>query len=200
MITFENVIGVCWLIFFVYWFVSARGAKPTKERKLDINYIRFYIIPIIVIVVFILRRFNFVSTCEILWAGCYIGTLGQQVLSPIVGSIATILTISGLVIAILARRTLGDNWSANVELKENHKLVTKGIYGVVRHPIYLGMFMMTVGAVLVFQSITVFSIFGVVMIVFIIRMKKEEELITKAFPDEYPAYKKRTKALIPFIW
>jgi protein-S-isoprenylcysteine O-methyltransferase Ste14 len=47
-----------------------------------------------------------------------------------------------------ARKTLGGNWSASLTFKENHELIMRGPYGLVRHPIYSGLLMLSLGAVI----------------------------------------------------
>jgi protein-S-isoprenylcysteine O-methyltransferase Ste14 len=111
-----------------------------------------------------------------------------------------ILAILGVIIAIAARRKLASNWSSNVEFKKDHTLITTGIYAYMRHPIYTGIACMGVGTFFVFHSL-LSLLFLVVMVTFcVFKLKKEEVLLMKHFPKEYPEYKKKTKALIPFIY
>lgn len=70
-----------------------------------------------------------------------------------------ILAVLGLLIALVARKTLADNWSSNIEFKKNHRLITDGIYGYVRHPIYTGIISMGLGSILVDPSLFVILLF-----------------------------------------
>lgn len=189
MLTFPNIIGFCWIIFLAFWVLNWRNAKPTLKRSRDYGsvYVRLFGVLLIIIVVVILRKFH-------------LEALRFAVLSPLFGVIGSVLAVIGLTIAILARRTLGRNWSGNVELKKGHTLTTNGIYGIVRHPIYLGMFLMMLGTLVVFQSIVTLLLCLSVISVFIFRINREEKLMMKTFPKEYPKYKKQVKALIPYIW
>jgi protein-S-isoprenylcysteine O-methyltransferase len=112
---------------------------------------------------------------------------------------AAILCLCGLGLCLWARAVLGRNWSGTVTLKENHELIVRGPYRLVRHPIYTGLLAMLmatwmeqghlaglVGLVLVFVS-------------FWIKLSQEEEVMSKQFPDQYAAYRLRTKRIIPFI-
>jgi protein-S-isoprenylcysteine O-methyltransferase Ste14 len=70
----------------------------------------------------------------------------------------------------------------------------------VRHPIYSGGLLAMCGSAIVLGQIfgfiwVLFCAFGLTM-----KIKQEENLLTKQFPDEYPLYKKQVKKLIPFIW
>jgi protein-S-isoprenylcysteine O-methyltransferase Ste14 len=120
--------------------------------------------------------------------------------SPAAGILGTILTIIGLVVAVVARHTLGDNWSPVPDLKKGHTLVTSGIYSYIRHPIYTAMICMTLGALLVYPTTQIAIVLIIVTIVLLKRISKEEALMLTTFPRDYPAYKSRTKSLIPFIY
>jgi protein-S-isoprenylcysteine O-methyltransferase Ste14 len=119
--------------------------------------------------------------------------------TPTILITADIITFLGLITMIWARKTLGKNWSANIVLKESHELITNGPYAYVRHPIYSGLILMVLG-------ITIYSGNFVWIIFFIIffcgayyKGIKEEELLIEHFPQTYPDYKFRVKALIPHI-
>jgi protein-S-isoprenylcysteine O-methyltransferase Ste14 len=96
---------------------------------------------------------------------------------------------------------LGKYWSVTLELRENHRLITKGIYRYVRHPMYAALFLYSIGQALVVPNWVVgpsyFVTFG---ILFALRIGAEERMMLEAFGDEYAAYKARTKLLVPGIW
>ena len=108
--------------------------------------------------------------------------------------------VIGLIVAIIARRQLAGNWGAAVELKKGHELITTGIYGYVRHPIYTGMLLMGLGTTVFINAAPVWISLAVAIVLFAIRARQEEKLMTRTFPKEYPEYKKKVKALIPFIF
>jgi protein-S-isoprenylcysteine O-methyltransferase len=111
-----------------------------------------------------------------------------------------LVAIIGLIICIKARKTLSDNWSMGLDFKKEHKLITTGVYRYMRHPIYTGFLMMFIGSVLTIGKIGGFLGIILLLIGIIIRIGNEEKLLTKNFPKEYPEYKKKVKALIPFIF
>jgi protein-S-isoprenylcysteine O-methyltransferase Ste14 len=104
----------------------------------------------------------------------------------------------GALFAVWARVTLGTNWSGTVAtVKKDHELVQSGPYALARHPIYTGFLITMVGT-----ALTVGTVASVIIcaVAFFLRIQLEETVMTKHFPKEYPAYKKRTKALIPLVW
>ncbi len=128
---------------------------------------------------------------------------GSFTLTPptsIIGLIADIFTLAGLLVTVWARRTLGRNWSPMVVVKEKHELVEAGPYRYVRHPMYSGFILLFLGPVVWINSLYGYAFLAVVLIGMRIKSLNEERLLTEQFPDAYPEYKQRTKALIPFVW
>ncbi len=109
-----------------------------------------------------------------------------------------LLVVLGISLAIWARVYLGRNWSPAPALKENHELVTTGPYEMIRHPIYTGILLAMLGSGIV--TAPWFVTFFVGSVIFAWRVQKEEALMMKEFPDQYPVYKKKTWALVPFIY
>ena len=98
-------------------------------------------------------------------------------------------------------RTLGDNWSPVLEIRSEHTLITGGPYRYVRHPMYSDMILWLVSFALVtanwFYALTIST--GLI-ILFSVRIPDEEKLMIERFGEQYRAYMKRTKRLIPFIF
>jgi protein-S-isoprenylcysteine O-methyltransferase Ste14 len=95
---------------------------------------------------------------------------------------------------------LGHRFSGLVTIQPGHTLVTSGIYGVIRHPSYLGLFINSLGWSLAFRSGV-----GVLLTVLLIppllaRINAEEKLLHSEFGDHYNAYRSRTWRLIPGIY
>jgi protein-S-isoprenylcysteine O-methyltransferase Ste14 len=192
MIHAANVILFLWLIFLCYWLLHWRSVKPVKETAWRALGLRWTLLWMAVLVILI-SRFIFHEN------GFHVFDISSQPIT-LVQIIGIILTGIGLIIAIVARKTLADNWSSDVELKENHKLITEGIYKYVRNPIYTGIDIMGLGTIIVDQSIMVTVFYIGIALFLIYKMNKEEALLLKHFSKEYFAYMKKTKALIPFIY
>ena len=109
--------------------------------------------------------------------------------------------ICRLLIALMiwARRHLGRNWSGTVTLKENHELIVRGPYRLVRHPIYAGLLAMIIATAIQQGHIAGMIAVVLVFVSFWIKSSAEEELMLKQFPDQYPTYRKRVKRIIPFL-
>ncbi|MDE3064575.1 MAG: isoprenylcysteine carboxylmethyltransferase family protein [Acidobacteriota bacterium] len=113
--------------------------------------------------------------------------------------LATSLVVLGAAFAIWARLAIGANWSGTVALKEDHELVVSGPYRVVRHPIYTGLIAMGLGTVIMYPQPVYLAILALSSSIVLARIPVEERLMTETFPDQYPAYRRRVKAVIPFI-
>ena len=82
--------------------------------------------------------------------------------------------------------------------RENPELVTAGPYAVIRHPIYTGILASTLGSAIAITPL-MFLIFLLVAVYFIYSARQEEKRMALLFPAQYPAYRARTKMLLPFI-
>ncbi len=121
--------------------------------------------------------------------------------SIIISYLGIIVYIIGGAIVIASRTQLGRYGDGTTELKDDHKLLTKGIYSHIRHPLYSGGIISRIGFGLTFRAfIGVFLFPFLYFIVFRKRMDIEEESLALAFGEEYENYKKRTKRLLPFIY
>jgi protein-S-isoprenylcysteine O-methyltransferase Ste14 len=96
---------------------------------------------------------------------------------------------------------LGKFWSPTLQLKENHQLVTKGIYRRIRHPMYLSLLIFSAGNALALPNYVAGPAFFVAMLVIIgFRLGPEERMLLEEFSEQYDAYRKRSYRLIPGLW
>ncbi len=110
------------------------------------------------------------------------------------------MTMAGHVITILAIRTLGRNYSVYVTIQQQHHLVQNGIYGAVRHPIYLGMLLMWPGACLVFRSWLAVPVFAFFLVFAVLRGAQEERVLREEFSEQFEAYCHRTWRIVPHLY
>jgi protein-S-isoprenylcysteine O-methyltransferase Ste14 len=78
--------------------------------------------------------------------------------------------------------------------------VTTGVYGVIRHPSYLGLIISTVGWALAFRSGLGLLLAASLVLPLLARIRAEERLLRGQFGDEYDAYRRRTWRLIPGVY
>ncbi len=97
--------------------------------------------------------------------------------------------------------SIGKFFNPRVAVYEDHKLITEGAYKILRHPLYFGNMLGFIAIPMVFNS------WGALLIIIlttipalIYRIKIEEEFMLKHFPEQYRAYMKHTKRLIPGLW
>ena len=119
---------------------------------------------------------------------------------PVLSIIGLALFIIGLTIMIVGQATLRRNYSGTVVIRDDHKLVTNGIYRFTRNPIYLGALIVFVGLPVYAASVYGFLTSLFLIPIFLYRIRLEEELLTEEFQDAFQKYKETTKKLIPFIY
>ncbi len=106
----------------------------------------------------------------------------------------------GNVLALVALRALGKQYSGYVTLQDDHQLVQTGIYGVIRHPIYLRGLLMGLGLPLIFRSQLVFPFLAFIVVFVAVRIRQEEKLLAEQFGAEFDAYRRRTWRLLPYVY
>lgn len=93
---------------------------------------------------------------------------------------------------------LGQNWSVSVEVRENHELVTSGVYRAVRHPMYASIWLWGFAqAMLLGNWLAGWSVLPVFAAMYVLRTPREEELMRETFGDEYRNYMRKTGRLFP---
>jgi protein-S-isoprenylcysteine O-methyltransferase Ste14 len=188
---FSNwLITASWLVFIAYWAISARGVKRnigSRPWKKEI-WLRVAIIVCAILI------FEVPGLRHALWRAQRFTDEGG--LAVALGGAA--LCVLGIAFAIWARVYLGRNWGMPMSRKENPELVTGGPYAYVRHPIYGGLLIAMLGASI--GGMIVWSMPLILCAVyFVYSARSEERLMREQFPEQYPAYMKRTKMFVPFV-
>lgn len=185
----QRLIVWLWIALAVVWAAWASGAKRTTRREpAAASVLHLAILMLSLGLVFKtsfrpgpLNAFFIAPTPFVEWAGLA-------------------LTAAGIGIAVFARAFLGRNWSGTVTVKADHRLVRRGPYAVVRHPIYSGLTLALLGTALFYARVG--ALLGVALAVFGWRLKSytEEAFMEREFGAEYAEYKRRVRALIPMVW
>lgn len=118
------------------------------------------------------------------------------------------LTVAGLTvlaagagIRFVAIRTLDRHFSYELRVEKDHELVQRGIYGVLRHPSYLGIILICIGGALTLQSIPAAVLGGLAMCAVVVwRISTEEAILRRAFGSRYEDYAERSWRLLPYIY
>lgn len=177
----------CWIIFCVWWLISALTAKAVAEKQ-SLRSALAHRIPVglgwwLLILPRVPPPLNWRLLPHPDWL---LAT----------GAAACVL---GLYITLWARWTLAGNWSSDVTFKQNHELIRRGPYRFVRHPIYTGLLVMGLGTGLAIGQLRCGLSLVVVAFGFWVKLRQEEKLLLRHFPDQYPLYQKQVKALVPFV-
>ncbi len=113
-----------------------------------------------------------------------------------VGGVLAMLT--GLWLFWRSHVDLGDSWSITLELNADHRLVTKGLYRMVRHPMYASFLVLGLGqALLVTNWIAGLSGLASLGLLIALRLPREEAMMVEQFGDEYRDYQRRVGAIVP---
>ena len=182
------IIAISWISFWTYWIISATKSK--KNTKPNIRHFVAVRIVLLLLAVKLVLLFNHKP---------YTFQNRVATKNELTLVIWLIIFLLGLLLAIWARRHLGKNWGMPMTEKQNPELVTSGPYRYIRHPIYTGILTAALAST-IDVSIYWLLVFIIWAIYFIYSAVIEEKRMSKQFPKDYPAYKAKTKMLIPFIF
>lgn len=187
---YNSSILALWLIFLVYWAISAFSMKRSVGARAGRRSEAGLRLGIMVVVV-LATRISMVNRAL---------RNGQAYMpsSTLMRIIGVLLCALGVGLAIWARVTIGRNWGMPMSQKENPELVTSGPYAFIRHPIYTGVLTAMLGSVIGHDVIWLLPLilFGAY---FAYSARREEKLMIEEFPEQYPAYMSRTRMLLPFV-
>jgi protein-S-isoprenylcysteine O-methyltransferase Ste14 len=183
----DRTIIWCWIIFIGYWIANALRVKPAAERQSSLS-MAAYKGP--------LTLGGFLLWCPRLPDPWRLALTPPMDLARAGGAVICVL---GLLVAIWSRRTLAGNWSSNVTFRQGHELIKSGPYHFVRHPIYTGILLMCFGQAIANGRLHSWLGFLILCLGFWIKLQQEESLMLRHFPDAYSSYRKRVKALVPFL-
>jgi len=184
MYVIDYLIYGLWGAFWLGWLVAALGAKPAARSRMG-PFLGF-------------RVAIFLVAYLVIRAGIIKGP--QSITSdPVLQGIGTALFLIGLGLAVWARVYLGRNWGTPMSEKVDAELVTTGPYQYIRNPIYSGIILAGIGTAV---AVSWYWIVGVVLAgaYFIYSATAETRIMERRFPETYPAYKRSTKMLIPWIF
>lgn len=187
-----TVVSYIWSLFWIYWILAAIKTRSnvTKESSGQ-RSIQRVVHLIFVIISYAITFFQFKNI--FLWNRIipnyeYVEYIGIAIL------------VFSLLFAIWARIVLGRNWSGAIQKVEGQRLVRSGPYKYIRNPIYTGIVCGFFGTFITLGSLA--SIMGccIILIIYIIKINKEQRFLILEFGEEYENYVKKSWALIPYIF
>jgi protein-S-isoprenylcysteine O-methyltransferase Ste14 len=111
------------------------------------------------------------------------------------------LFVAGQAVRVVAIRALGRFFTVTVRLHPEHNLIKEGIYKRIRHPAYLGLFVLMSGYVTLFASVFGYALlFFFALPAMLYRIRVEERVLVEKFGDEYRNYCRQAKRLVPFVF
>jgi len=178
----EVVIFALWALFWLGWLAASIGNKPGRSG-LTRGVGARVVISVVIIVLFRAHAFR-----------------GRALISdPWLLGIGFALFVAGLGLAVWARVNIGRNWGTPMSQKSDPVLVKVGPYRVIRHPIYSGIILASLGTAMAVSPYWLIptALFGTY---FVYSAFMEERYMSERFPEAYAEYKRSTKMLIPFVF
>jgi protein-S-isoprenylcysteine O-methyltransferase Ste14 len=178
----ELVFGIGWVAFWIYWLVAAFSMKRGRvfwSRELGTRAVIF------VLVILLIR------------VGAFRGHGLNS--NPGRAGLGFVLFAAGLAFATWARIHIGRNWGTPMSQKDDPELVTSGPYSLVRHPIYTGILLASIGTAVALSWAWLIAV-ALAGVYFSYSAIVEERNLTEQFPDTYPAYRRSTKMILPFMF
>ena len=128
------------------------------------------------------------------------GGFADYPFSPVQGWIGAVLFACALYLFYRTHRDLGRNWSVTLRMREEHRLITRGVYAYVRHPMYTAFFLWALAQAFLLPN-WIAGPAGLVGFgtLYLFRVGREEKMMLETFGEEYRDYSARTKRLLPWI-
>jgi protein-S-isoprenylcysteine O-methyltransferase Ste14 len=185
----NHFVSLLWLGIFVLWAITGITSKQTvQSRSEGPSRIAVWIV--------------WLAWWLLFTHGFGIDILSVQFVPKTVSTsyAGAAITIAGLALSVWARIQIGRNWSGLIQVKEGHQLMHTGVYAIVRHPIYSGFMLATLGTAIAFGEISGLLAFVMILGAWGYKSRLEESVMVERFGAEYETYRRKVKSLIPFVW
>jgi len=175
-----------WTLWIVCWMALAFFSKATKRSESPVQRIE-HLFPAIA------------GFFLIFWDRSMTGWPATPLFhpGPILLLACVISTVAGLLFSVWARLTLGSNWSGTVTIKQDHKLIRRGPYRWIRHPIYTGMLLALLGSALTQGMVSGAIGFALVLLAFYRKARREESFLSHEFGEGFIDHQRHTGMFLP---
>jgi len=182
------ILAILWCAFFAYWWITAlRNRTPYKRVPPRFGYLTTMAVPSTIILVAVILLAPDLASSRVLPDSLPIFLSGLLVM------------LAGLGFAIWARVHLGTNWSGTPAIREHHTITRTGPYAIVRHPIYTGLLTGILGTAIATGALLAFVAFFMMIVMFLIKIRMEEQFLLDEFGEAYEQYRREVRALVPWI-
>lgn len=178
-----------WLAIGLVWLIGAFTAKRVARRQTSASRLAQFLLGLVAYFIGFARPFAFPPLTDFISPG-----------GATAGYAGVAIASLGIAYAIWARIQLGGNWSGTVTVKENHTLMTGGPYAFTRHPIYSGMLLGMIGTAITYRELRVWIALLLVFVMFSSKIHTEEQFMTEQFGQQYADYRRKVRALIPYVY
>jgi protein-S-isoprenylcysteine O-methyltransferase Ste14 len=146
----------------------------------------------------LLGAFVGTTLIPLVWAATGFPSGTDYPLHPALYAVGIALMLAGLWLFHRSHVDLGTNWSITLQVRENHRLVTNGIYRKIRHPMYASMFLLGIAHLLFVPNWIVGPAYlASFWLLYAIRVGREERMMLDRFGAEYEEYRRRTGRVMP---
>ncbi len=187
--------------------------------KLELPYILFYVITFFWILEFIVFPSKYesddysekksfliilaiiISTITATIITTFLGWFTLSLDTPVFRIVGILFYTLGILLRYISTLYLGRYFTRNVEVSKDQTLISHGPYRILRHPLYLGLFLLLISVPLFFANWGMF-ILGTLAIGYVLnqRMKIEEASMEKVLGKTYQEWKSKRYRFIPFIY
>jgi protein-S-isoprenylcysteine O-methyltransferase Ste14 len=185
-----SCVGILWAAFGILWLIAAAFSK--KSVQVQTGGSRLLQSSLLICGVAIMFNWHgWISN------GWMLTRLIPNAPPALIGG--PLLVLAGMGFCVWARVILGTNWSSAVTIKQDHQLILRGPYQVVRHPIYTGLLMAFLGTAFTYGITRCFVAVPICGLALWLKSQTEEQFMVQQFGAQYIGYRQHVRALIPFV-
>ena len=180
--------------FFEFLLITAvRSAHTTKYRSLKTILDKNTLLDMI-----LLGLAGIVMLIPMVYVFSSVLDFADYALPRWVGWTGAVLLGMGICLLWRSHTDLGRNWTPTLGIRNEHKLVTGGVYKYIRHPMYAAHWLWAIAQVLMLHNwIAGYSFLIIVIPQYLIRVNDEEQMMLDQFGETYRIYMKRTGRMVP---